>query len=45
MQVQLIEDWERIRQEYLQKITNNKPKRLQHVIKQTGYPTKYYLTS
>lgn len=37
----LQEEWNLISTDYLKKIILNMPKRLQHVIKQKGYPTKY----
>jgi len=37
----LIEEWNCITQEYLEKIISNMPKRLYEVIKQNSFPTKY----
>lgn len=41
LKIRLTEEWERISVDYLKKIILNMPKRLQHVVKQNGNPTKY----
>lgn len=37
----LKEEWDSINTDYLQKIISNMPQRLEEVIKQNGYPTRY----
>jgi len=41
LKLRLKEKWTRIILGYLINIISNMPKRLQHVIKQKSYPTKY----